>query len=338
MFEKLRRHPKRIVFSEGEDLRVLRVAAEMVRRELGPPILLGDRDRMRTLAEENGIDLTFVKLLDPEKTDDFEFFCRRFEKMERYRQMKVTDASGIIARPHYFAAMMVQYGQADGVVGGNMAVPATVLRSLFHVIKPLPHTDSASSCAVLVDPSKPHFGKEGFLFLADCAVIPEPSLDQLAMIAVETGKLARTILGRTPKVAMLSFSTLGSARTPASERMAAATARARERAAGEELVVEIDGEMQVDAAIVPEIAKLKAPGARIQGDADVLVFPNLNSGNISQKLLQHGEGVRAYGNLILGLARPTGQVSRGASEETILGTAAAVGIQAVEYHDLYPES
>jgi phosphate acetyltransferase len=289
------------------------------------------------MAEKEGINLEFVKLLDPEKADDFDLFCRRFEKMERYRRMKVTSAAGIIAKPHYFGAMMVQYGQADGVVGGNRAVPATVLRALFHVIKPLPHTDTASSCAVLVDPGKPHFGSEGFLFLADCAVIPEPTIDQLAMIAVESGKFARAVLGRTPKVAMLSFSTKGSATTPASERIVAATAQARERAAREELVVEIDGELQVDAALVPEIAALKAPGGRIQGDADVLVFPDLNSGNISQKLLQHGEGVQAYGNLILGLARPAAQISRGASEETILGTAAAVGIQAIEYHDLYPE-
>ncbi len=337
MFEKLRRHPKRIVFPEGEDLRVLRVAAEMVRRELGPPILLGNRDRIRALAGKHGVELAFVKLLDPVKADDFGLFCRRFEKMERYRRMKTTDASGIIAKPHYFAAMMAQYGQADGVVGGNLAVPATVLRALFHVIKPLPHTDSAASCTVLVNPGKRHFGKEGILFLADCAVIPEPDLGQLAMIAVESGKLARYVLGRTPKVAMLSFSTMGSARTPASERIVAATALARDRAAGEELVVEIDGEMQVDTALVPEIARLKAPGSRIQGDADVLVFPNLDSGNISQKLLQHGEGVQSYGNLILGLSRPAAQISRGATEETILGTAAAVGIQAIEYHDLYPE-
>ncbi len=336
MFEKLRRHPKRIVFPEGEDGRILRVAEKAVRREILAPILLGDRDKIRALAEEIGVSLEGVGLLEPEQAEDFEMFCRAFEKMERYRRMKVANAAEVIARPHYFAAMMAQYGQADGVVGGNTSYPATVLRALFHVHALLPHVEHASSCSILLDAGSAHFGKEGYLFLADCAVIPEPSVEQLAMIGVESGKLARFVLGRAPKVAFLSFSTKGSATAPATERVVAAAALARERAHEQDLTLEIDGEMQVDAALVPEIAALKAPGSRIQGDADVLVFPNLNSGNISFKLLQHAAGAQPYGNLILGLGRPAAQISRGASPETILGTAAAVGIQAIEYHLLYP--
>ncbi|MEM6912261.1 MAG: phosphate acyltransferase [Verrucomicrobiota bacterium] len=335
LFDKLQRHPKRIVFTEGHDLRVLRVAREMVRREIAVPILIGNRGKIQEFAAREDISMEFINVINPERSEDLELFCRRFEKMERYRQMKVTDARRIMTNPHYFAAMMVQYGQADGLIGGNQSFPAAIMRALLHIMKPLPDCPRIAGCTVLAGLGLPHFGEDNVLFLADTGVIPEPNSNELAMIAVEAGKLFRHHQGRPARVAMLSFSTKGSAHTLGTETVRAATAIAKERIRSQHLEMEIDGEMQVDVALIPEAAERKTVRGPVAGKADVLVFPNLDSGHMAFKLLHHIGGARSYGQIILGLARPAAQVSRAATEESILGTAAAVGVEAVKYHELY---
>ncbi len=337
LLEQLRRHPKRVVFTEGEDIRVIRAAARLVADEVVAPILLGNRARIRAMAAENDVSLNFVHIIDPPLASDFGLFCQRVENMARYRTMLSGNAEEIVAKPHYFGALMVQYGQADAIVGGNQALPAAYFRALLHTIKPLPEVPKIFGVTLLTGDHLKHMGGSGILFLADCALIPNPEVSELAAIAIETGKLAHHFLGRKAHVAMLSHSTKGSATTPDALKVAAATSLARDHALRQFLEISIDGELQADVALDPEAAEIKLPGAEARPTADVLVFPNLDAAHISLKLLQHVAGAQNYGQLILGLSRPAAQVPRTASVETIFGTAAAIAVEAIKFHLLYPE-
>jgi phosphotransacetylase len=336
LIEKLKRHPKRVVFTDGEDVRVLRVAARLVAEEAIVPILLGRRERVHDMAAQAGISMQFIKVINPPEASDFDLFCRRLEKIERYRSRSFSEVGSVVARPHYFGALMTQYGQADAMVGGNQSVPAVVYRAILHSIKPMPEISKIFGVTALSAPHLEHFGDSGLMFFADTGMIPEPSVEELAMIAVETGRLARHFLGRPPRVAMLSHSTKGTAVTPPAQKVAAAAVLAREKVAAQALDVRIDGELQADVALDPEAAEVKLPGTRFDG-ADVLVFPNLDAAHISMKLIQHCAGARNFGQILIGMARPVAQVPRTASEETLYGTAAAVAVEAIKFHELYPD-
>ncbi len=338
LFAPLKRHPKRIVFADGEDIRVLRVAARMVELEIGVPILLGNRERIRQMAEDEGISMTFVSIIDPKNSSEIGLFCKRLKKVSRFRGKIIANPCDIVSRPQNFAAMMVQYGHADGMIAGNQSMPATVFRAAITMIKPLKKVPKVFGAMIMVAPPNiKHFGKDGILFLADCGVIPEPDVKQLASIAVETGKLARHFLGRTPHIAMLSHSTKGSAYTKSAQRVQAATELARQKIEKNYLDLKIHGEIQADVALDPTAAEIKLTYPISQKSADVLVFPNLDAGHISLKLLQHLLGAQNYGQFIMGLARPAAQVPRTVSEETLLGTAAVLGIQAINSHNVYLE-
>ncbi len=338
LIEQLRRHPKRVVFTEGEDLRVIEAAARLVKLEAVVPILLGRPERIRTIAGQNHVSLDFVKIIDPKKSSDLPLFVKRAENMARYRASRQVDTEETITRPHYFGSMMVQYGHADAIVGGNQAIPAAYFRALLHNIKPQADVARIFGVTILTAPHLPLLGENGLLFLADTGLIPQPDVTQLSTIAIETGKLAHHFLGRTPTVALLSHSTKGSSTTQDAQKVVAATALAKERVTNELLDLSIDGELQADVAIDPSAAETKLPDADGRKTADVLVFPNLDAAHISLKLLQHLGGAQNYGQLILGLSRPAAQVPRTASVETIFGTAAAVAVEAIKYHELHPES
>lgn len=335
LVSKLQRHPKRIVFTDGADERILRVAARMVKSGVGIPILLGNQEEIRDLAGTSGISLDFVKVLEPSTAGDFEVFCEFIQRTKHVRGIEISNAEEILRQPAYFGAMMIQYGQADGLVGGNISYPASIFRSLLHLVKPLPSVPRVFSVAILSAPHLAHFGRDGVLFLADCGLNEELTSKQLASIAVETGQLARIYLGRRPRVVLLSHSTKGSSSTSLARQVRVATEIARQQVDPEE--VEIDGELQADAALDPLASEIKIPNAEFKQAADVLVFPNLDAANITLKLLTHVGGASAFGQLILGLARPAAQVSRTMDEESIYGTALAVGVEAIKYHDLYPE-
>ncbi|MGE9268888.1 MAG: phosphate acyltransferase [Verrucomicrobiales bacterium] len=336
LFEKLQRHPKRIVFTDGEDARVVRVAGRMIEMGLGIPILLGSRERIRAMVAEEGIKDDFLRIIEPGRSSDLDLFVERFERIEKYRGMPmVYDAKGTISKPMNFGAMMIQYGQADALVGGNVSTPAAVFRSLLHFVKPLPQVPKVFGVTILSAEHLSHFGRDGLLFFADSGLIPHPNISEIASFAVHTGNLARHYLGRRPRVAMLSHSTLGTGGSDPAELMQAATEQAR--AVSSPLELEIDGELQADVALDPEAAEVKIPGQERKEPADVLIFPNLDAAHISMKLLQHTAGARNYGQLVMGLARPAAQVPRTADEETILGTAAAVGVEAIKFHELYPD-
>jgi phosphate acetyltransferase len=337
VFEKLKRHPKRIVFPEGAEPRVLEAAGRFNRMQLGAPILLGDIEEIERKAEQHGIDLTRIGILDPTKADDLPIFAKRLERLQAYRNIGAGDAREILTNPNYFAAMMIQHGQADGLVGGASQYASSLMRPLIQIVKPLPGITTVSSCMML-EGGQERFGAEGMLMFADCAVVPEPTVEQLAAIGIETAKVCRQLTGVRPRVAFLSFSTKGSSRLPAASKMAAAAALARQKVDAEKLDMEIDGELQADTALLPDLAAVKAPASRVAGNANVLIFPDLNSGNIAAKLVQHLGGAAAYGQVLLGLSRPAADMSRGASVEDILGVAAIVGLQAIQYRKLYPET
>lgn len=335
LFEQLKRHPKRIVFPEGEDPRILRVAARMVELEIGVPILLGDRSKIYTMAEDLGISMRFVGVIDPVNSSDFQLFCERLDRIERYRGLSGVDVKSVIANPHFFAAMMVQYGQADACLGGNLTPPAGVFRPLLHLIKPDPEIPRAFAVTVLTSDTLPNFGENGVLFCADTGLIPDPTVDDLGSIAAETGKLAHHYLGRRVRVALLSYSNHDRSPTEEVLKMQAATALAREKVSIDQC--DIDGELQLDVALDPAAAAIKLPNIAPKPRADVLIFPTLDAAHISVKILQHIAGAASYGRIICGLTKPAGQVPRTASEETILGTAAALGVEAIHYRDLHPE-
>ena len=335
VIEKLQRHPKRIVFPEGTEPRVLQAARQFFSLRLGVPILLGDRTQIKEAAMGLNVSLEGIRIINPAESEDLDSFVKRFEQLRRSKGLKLQEARDAMLQPNYYGAMMVAMHQADGLVSGTSQITGGVLRPLFQIIKVAPTTTTASSCMVM-EVEDTRFGENGLLFMADCGVIPDPTVDQLADIAVSTAELARQILGTRPRVALLSFSTKGSATHPSIGKVQAATALAVKKAAEHQVEADFDGELQVDAALVPEIASRKLPDSKVAGRATVLIFPDLNAGNIASKLIQHVARANAYGQILLGLDRPAADVSRGSNAHDILGVAAIVGLQAIEYSKLYP--
>ncbi|HPY30610.1 MAG TPA: phosphate acyltransferase [Verrucomicrobiota bacterium] len=335
VIEKLQRHPKRIVFPEGTEPRVIQAARQFHALHLGAPILLGDRTQIKELAQELDISLAGIRIINPAESEELENFVGRYKLLRRAKGLRTTEAREAMRQPNYFGAMMVAMHQADGLVSGTTHSTASVVRPLFQIINFAPEVKIASGCMVMeVEDSR--FGEDGVLFLGDCGVIPQPTVEQLADIALSTAKFARHLLGVRPRVAMLSFSTKGSASHESVGRVQAATALAQQRAHAARLEVDIEGELQVDAAIVPEITRLKYPDSKVAGHANVLIFPELNSGHITSRLLRHLARANAYGQILLGMDRPAADVSRGSTARDILGVAAIVGVQSTHYQLLYP--
>ena len=335
VIEKLQRHPKRVVFPEGTEPRVLQAARQFHSLRLGVPILLGDRAKVKEAAERLNVSLEGVRIINPAESEDLDSFVKRFELLRRVKGVREKEARDTMIKPNYYGAMMVAMHQADGLISGANEQSGSVLRPLFQIIKVAPQATTASSCMVM-EVEDTRFGQDGVMIMADCGVIPEPNVEQLSDIAVSTSQLARKLLGTRPRVALLSYSTKGSATHPSIGKVQAATALAQKKAYEKGLEVDFDGEMQVDAALVPEIASRKLPESTVAGRANVLIFPDLNAGNIASKLIQHVAKAHAYGQILLGLDRPAADVSRGSNAHDVLGVASIVGLQSIEYSQLYP--
>lgn len=336
IIEKLQRHPKRVVFPEGDEPRILQAARQFHALRLGVPILLGDQEKIRALAKELNVALDGIRLINPETSEELENFSKRFYTLRREKGLRPTEAREAMLQPNYFGTMMLAMHQADGVVSGASHITSSLLRPLFQIIKVAPDIHTASSCMVM-EVENSGIGDKGVLFMADCGVIPDPNVEQLADIAVSTAKLARHMLGSRPRVAFLSFSTKGSsAAHPSIGKMQAACAAAKRKAANLSLEADFDGELQVDAALIPEIATRKLHDSQVAGRANVLIFPDLNSGNIASKLVGLVGHANSYGQILLGLNRPAADCSRGATAHDILGIAAIVAVQSTDYQKLYP--
>lgn len=296
--------------------------------------MLGKKRIIESVAAKLKVSLDHVMIIQPERSSDFELFCKRLERMDRMRGRGARNPREVLQNRNYFGAMMLQFGLVDGLVGGVASYSGSLLRPLIQLVRPIPHSEVISGCMIVEIPNR-KFGDEGVFFFSDCGVVPEPTMQQLGAIAVETGLLARQVFGKTPRVAMLSFSTKGSARTASTEKVAGATEIARKLAMVLGAEMEIDGELQADAALVPELAEIKVGRSLVAGRANVLIFPDLNSSNIAVKLVQHLGGAQVYGQIVVGLSRPAAELSRGTRAEDIAKVAAIVGLQAVEYRKLH---
>lgn len=333
---RLQNHPKRVAFPEGTDPRIIQAARQFATRGLGVPILLGDRTRIKVNAARLDIRLDGMRIIEPERSDEMEGYITRFQGLRRFKGLADKEAKDYLANTSYFATMMLATAGCDAIVSGATVAASSALRPLFQIIPTQEGVQTASSMQIL-EQEDSRLGVEGALFLADCGVIPEPTAEQLADIAVTTAGLANHLTNQLPKVAMLSFSSKKKESNNASvNKVKAATAIAKDKVRALGMDADIDGELQVDAALDAFVAEQKGIEGSVAGKANVLIFPDLNSGNIASKLAQTVAGCRSYGQIITGLSRPAAEISRGASAHDIFGTAVIVAAQAVDQNFLYP--
>lgn len=333
---RLKRHPKRVVFPEGSDPRILQAARQFASKQLGVPILLGDRTKIKENAEKLDINLEHIRVVEPRKSDEWASFAKQFQGLRRFKNLKEKDIEQYLEDTNYFATMMLATAQADAIVSGATSSASSALRPLLQIIPRLPDVNTVSSLNIF-DLEDPETGKDRELFLADCAVVPDPTSEQLCDIAVTTAALRFHLTNSKPYVALLSYSSKSvTSKNPTVAKMKAATEMARKKALALGIPMEIDGELQVDAALDPITAKTKRIEGPVAGYANVLIFPDLHSANIASKLVDTLTRARNYGPILTGLTKPAAEISRGATASDIFGTAVMVASQAIDHKLLYP--
>lgn len=319
-----KKYSKRIVLPEGTEERTLKAAEVILSEGIAQLILLGKPEEIRKQAEKLGLkNITKATIIDPAFHAKKETYADLLVELRKSKGMTKEQALKLVTDPLYLATLMIKSGDADGEVAGAINATGDVLRPAFQIVKTEPGISVVSGAFMLLT-DKPEFGENGLLVVADCAVHPNPTAEELAEIAVVTARTARNIAKIEPRVAMLSFSTKGSAKNELVDKVVKATELAQKMAPD----VLIDGELQADAALVPSVGNLKAPGSPVAGKANVLIFPTLEVGNISYKLVQRIAGIEAVGPVLQGMAAPINDLSRGCSVNDIINMVAITANQA----------
>ncbi|MGB6328099.1 MAG: phosphate acetyltransferase [Halarcobacter sp.] len=322
--ENARKELRTIVLPEAEDERVLKAAQIVLEEKTAHVILIGNAEKINSDATSCGANIEGAKIIDPASFSGIEAYIDELVELRKSKGLSRNEAIKIMTtEPRFFGCMMVRLGDADGLVAGSNSPTADVLRAAIQVIKTAPGINTVSSTFIM-ETADGKFGDNGLILFADCAVNPEPNAEQLADIASATAATASSVVGLEPRVAMLSFSTKGSAKHPLVDKVQYACDILEER----EVNFAFDGEMQADAAIVEAIGASKAPGSKVAGRANVLVFPDLQSGNIGYKLVQRFAGAAAHGPIVQGLNKPVNDLSRGCSIEDISNLVAITATQA----------
>ncbi len=316
---------QRIVLPEGTEKRTLHAADIVLKEDLADLIIIGSTEEIKSYAKKEGLNTLLEKatIVDPLNHPKMHEYAEMVVELRKNKGVDYETALELIKNPLYLAATIVKAGDADGEVAGAENATGNVLRPGFQLIKTLPGTSIVSGLFIIILKDK-EFGDDGVMLFADCAVNPDPNEEQLAEIAVSTAKTMKNLLGLTPRVAMLSFSTHGSAKHKMIDKVAFATHSVQKNFPN----IIIDGELQLDAAIIPEVCAKKAPNSPLGGKANVLIFPNLEAGNIAYKLVQRFAHAEAYGPILQGLAAPVNDLSRGCSVEDIINVISITAVQA----------
>lgn len=309
--EKAKQLKKHIVLPDALDERTLKAARIIVDEKIANITLIGDEEKIYSLAEKIDVNLSGIRIVDPLKSEKLQDFSQIFYNLRKHKGISFEQAKETMKNPLFFGAMMVREGYADGSVAGSISTTADVLKAGIQVVGLMNGISIVSSFFLIVFPNKVYS-------FADCGVVPNPTAEELADIAIATAINHKKLTGEEPIVAMLSFSTKGSAKHEMVDKVVQATQIAKQKMP--ELI--IDGELQLDAAIVPEVAKRKAPDSPVKGNANVLIFPNLDAGNIGYKMAQRMAGAEALGPLVQGLKKPCFDLSRGCSVEDIVNVVA----------------
>ena len=320
---KAKQNIKTIILTESEDKRVLKAAQKVKEEGFAKIILIGNEQDANKLAKENNIDISGIPVINPETSEKYDEYVNDFYELRKAKGMTMDKAKEMLKDNMYFGTMMVKKGDADGLVSGACHSTANTLRPALQILKTAPGTKLVSAFFLMVVPNC-QYGENGIFVFGDSGLVENPTPEELSEIAISSSKSFKQLTGKEPKVAMLSYSTYGSAHSELTEKVIEGTKLLKEKMP--DLIC--DGELQLDAAIIPEIAASKAPGSPVQGQANTLIFPNLDAGNIGYKLVQRLAKAEAYGPLCQGIAKPVNDLSRGCNSDDIVGVVAITAVQA----------
>ena len=321
--ERAKKDIKKIVLPEASDLRILKAAEMAVKSAYADIVLIGNKENINKMAKENNLDISKTTIIDPQISEKSEIYANSLYELRKEKGMTLEKARELVKDEVYFGMMMVKLNEADGLVSGAIHSTSDTLRPALQILKTAPGTKLVSAFFLMVVPNC-EYGENGVFVFGDCGLNQNPSAEELVEIANSSSKSFEQLVGKPANVAMLSYSTKGSAKSDLTQKVIDATNMIREKYPE----MRVDGELQLDAAIVPAVAESKAPGSEVGGMANTLIFPDLNAGNIGYKLTQRLGKAEAYGPLCQGIAKPVNDLSRGCSAEDVAGVIAITAVQA----------